>query len=193
MGSLVQETPVASASCLPQEARKPTVVLARRHERENRIWHNVEEMAAQLQTEDLDVKIVSFGELDFPRQVQAAAAADVLVGVTGSDLVNLIFLPPTGSLVEIFPSLNHDRVFVPELSNMAKMLGKNHFTYVAEGNITLDEGQSRLLYRTKSINVAVPDLAALVRHALQQSSSGSVLKSTQCSYDSARVRCTTKR
>ena len=188
-----------STACSLMDSRKPTVVLARRKEPESRVWSNVEELASELrEDQELAVKVVSFGELDFQQQVHTAAAADVLVGVTGSDLVNLMFLPLTGSLVEIFPSLQYEGVFVPELANMAKMLGKNHFTYVSEGNITLDEGRvldgrSHLLQRTKYINVAVHDLAALVRHAVQQSYNGSALGSTVCSYDSTNVQCVARK
>lgn len=173
------------------QRKKPTVIIAQRLEPEARQWVNAHELARQLQADqDLDVKVVSFGKLDFPQQVQAAATADVLVGVTGSDLVNLIFLPPTGAVIEIFPSLNHEALFVPELGNLATLLGKNHFTYAAEGNITVNEGESRLLYRVKSINIAVPDLAALVHNAAHQAWDGSGHEATKCAYQGTSVQCT---
>ena len=150
----------------------------------------MDELALELRSgHEADVKVVTFGELEFHQQVQTVAGADVLVGITGSDLVNLMFLPLTGSVVEIFPSLERESVFVPELANMAKLLGKNHFTYVANGNITLNEGESRLLFRTKAINVAVQDLAALVRHALHQTRHGSKLESCTCTYSRTSVQC----
>ena len=180
-----------SSPCTPRsEPIKPTIVLSRRKEPESRIWQNVNELALELRLgHEADVKVITFGELEFHQQVQTVAAADVLVGITGSDLVNLMFLPLTGSIVEIFPSMERENVFVPELANMAKMLGKNHFTYVANGNITLNEGESRLLFRTKAINVAVQDLAALIRHALHQTRHGSKLESFTCTYSRTNVQC----
>ena len=175
------------------ETTKPRVILSKRKDSESRVWKNVEDLAAELSTdEDLDVRVVTFGTLPFFEQVQMAAEADVLVGITGSDLVNMMFLPLTGSIVEIFPAAEHETVFVPELANMAKMLGKNHFTYVSAGNITFNEAESRLIFRTKTIEVAVTDLAALVRHAVQQTRHGSYLQSFACTYTGLAVECRSK-
>ena len=175
---------------LPKREGSPVVVLAKRKEPETRIWENVEDLALELRTGyGMRVEVVSLGELPFPQQVSTISAADVLVGITGSDLVNLMFLPPQGSVIEIFPSLDHQGVFIPELGNMAKMLGKNHFSFVSDGNITVDEGEARLLYRTKYIRVAVKDLAALVHFAVHQSLHGSSLMHTGCIYNHVTARC----
>jgi len=124
-------------------------------------------------------------------QVKKVAAVEVLVGVTGSDLVNLMFLPSSGSVVEIFPAVGHEGIFVPELANMAKMLGKNHFPFVTHGNLTaVNEGESRLLYRVQELNVGpVSNLAALVNHAAYQTMYGSSLKHTSCQPVGGLVRC----
>jgi hypothetical protein len=124
-------------------------------------------------------------------QVKKVAAVDVLVGVTGSDLVNLMFLPSSGSVVEIFPAVGHEGVFVPELANMAKMLGKNHFPFVTHGNLTaVNERESRLLYRVQELNVGpVSNLAALVNHAAYQTIFGSSLKHSSCQLAEGFVKC----
>lgn len=49
-------------------------------------------------------QIVDFGSLSFADQLQAVQGAAALVGVSGSDLINGIFLPLTGVLVEILPA-----------------------------------------------------------------------------------------
>ena len=124
-------------------------------------------------------------------QVEKVAAADVLVGVTGSDLVSLMFLPPSGSVVEIFPAVGRKGIFVPELANMAVLLGKNHFPFVAHGNFTaVDEGESRLLFRVQALNVGpVDSLAALVNHAAYQTTYGSSLQHSACALAEGFVQC----
>lgn len=150
----------------------------------------MEEVANELRSGyGMRVEVVSMGELSFPMQVSTVSSADVLVGITGSDLVNLMFLPSKGSIIEIFPSVDHQGVFIPELSNMAKMLGKNHFAFVSDGNITLDDGEERLLYRTRFISVDVTNIAALVHLAAQTSLHGTSLSHTGCIYNHSIARC----
>ena len=170
--------------------RPPRVLLSRRREADSRIWSNAEDCAEELRAMyGMQSQVVTFGDLSFEDQVRLTASADVLVGITGSDLVNMMFLPLSGSLVEIFPSLDHEQVFVPELGNMARLLGKNHFVYVTTGNLTLDYSQHRLLYKAKRVTVPVADLAALISHAARQAISGSSMQHTECDNLDGVVSC----
>ncbi|KAL0025597.1 hypothetical protein WJX79_006073 [Trebouxia sp. C0005] len=89
----------------------------------------------------------------------------------GSDLMNLVFLPISGSIVEIFPVAQGRQVFTPELWNLAHMVGKNHLKYVSPYNSTLmlDEGGKvvgdRPVHQTKATEVHVPGLVALIEAA----------------------------
>ena len=173
-----------------REDRPPRVLLSRRREAESRIWSNAEDCAEELRAlYGMQSQVVTFGDLGFEDQVRLTASADVLVGITGSDLVNMMFLPLSGSLVEIFPSLDHEQVFVPELGNMARLLGKNHFVYVTTGNLTLDYSEHRLLYKAKRVTVPVADLAALISHAARQAMSGSSMQHTECDNLGGVVSC----
>ena len=174
----------------PTAERRPRVVVARRREKDTRIWENAQDLADVLQSAyGLDAEVVTLGDLPFNDQVKLVGSADVLVGITGSDLVNLMFLPAEGSIVEIFPTLGGEGIFIPELSNMAALLGKNYFPYVTTGAVQVDESQDRLLYRMKRVSIATPDLAALVHHAARQAISGSTLKYHKCHNHEGFVRC----
>lgn len=177
--------------------RAPRVVISKRRPADSRILANAEELANFLRTNHkMDATVACFGELAFPDQVSIASHADVLVGVTGSDLINLMFLPLHGSIVEIFPAHNGESVFTPELYNMARMLGKNHLSYVSVGNVTvsLDESSAqlggKLLHSAKSISVSVPDVAALIQVAARQALGGSVWGRTSCRKHQENITCT---
>ena len=180
--------------------RAPRVVISKRRPTDSRILANADKLALFLRdTYRMDACVVSFGELAFADQVRAAARADVLVGVTGSDLINLMFLPRYGSVVEVFPALSTDVVFTPELSNMARMLGKNHLSYVSVGNVTQtfddETGAQRggkLLHSAKSIAVSIPDLAALIGVAAQRALGGSVWGRTSCLKHQDNITCTSE-
>ena len=179
--------------------RAPRVVISKRRPADSRILANADELATFLQnTYKMDACVVCFGELSFADQVRAAAHADVLVGVTGSDLINLMFLPQYGSIVEVFPALDTDVVFTPELSNMARMLGKNHLSYVSAGNVTLTYDESgaqrggKLLHSAKYVAVSIPDLAALIGVAAQRALGGSVWGRTSCSKSKDNIACTSE-
>ena len=59
--------------------------------------------------------MVDFGKLSFQEQVRTVHDAAVLAGISGSDLINAIFLPSRGVLVEIDPSNRGAQVVLPEL------------------------------------------------------------------------------
>ncbi|KAL0019453.1 hypothetical protein WJX77_002080 [Trebouxia sp. C0004] len=68
--------------------------------------------------------VVTFGDLSFADQLLAVSDAAVLIGVTGSDLVNLVFLPSNAAIVEVFPVVQGQQVFTPELWHLAQMTGR---------------------------------------------------------------------
>ena len=179
--------------------RAPRVVISKRRPADSRILANADELALFLRNiYRMDACVVSFGELAFADQVRAAAHADVLVGVTGSDLINLMFLPRYGSIVEVFPALDTNVVFTPELSNMARMLGKNHLSYVSAGNVTVTYDETgaqrggKLLHSAKSVAVSIPDLAALIGVAAQRALGGSVWGRTSCLKHQDNITCTSE-
>ena len=154
-----------------QRANPKRIIIAVRKPNESRALGNVADLHAALQSRGYNASIVTFGKLTFQQQLEAVSDAAVLVGVTGSDLMNLVFLPISGSIVEIFPVAQGQQVFTPELWNLAHMVGKNHLKYVSPYNSTLmldSEGQvmgDRPVHQTKATEVHVPGLVALIEAA----------------------------
>ena len=147
------------------------VVIAMRKHSESRKLNNAEELLAALTSFGFDAELVTFGDLSFADQLKIISDAAVLVGVTGSDLVSLVFLPINAAIVEIFPVAQGEQVFTPELWHLAQMSGKQHLKYVSPYNSTLmvdDNGQvigDRPVHQVNSTDVHVPSLAALVKSA----------------------------
>ena len=163
----------------PSQSVSPKrVVIAVRRSDESRRLSNADDLFSALQSQGFNASFVTFGELTFTQQLQAVSDAAVLVGVTGSDLINLVFLPITGSVVEIFPVAQGNQVFTPELWNLAHMLGKNHLKYVSPYNSTLmldSEGHllsDRPVHQVKATDVHVPSLVALIEAASIASDAG---------------------
>jgi hypothetical protein len=50
-----------------------------------------------------DVRVADFAALDWEDQVRAAASADLMVGVHGNGLTNLLWLQPGSVVIELFP------------------------------------------------------------------------------------------
>lgn len=66
------------------------------------------------------MQIVQLGKLSFREQLLVVQGASVLVGVSGSDLVNGIFLPKQGALVEILPmNRGHPVSLLPSTMHLA--------------------------------------------------------------------------
>lgn len=147
------------------------VVVALRRPFESRKLNNADELLAASKSFGFDAEAVTFGDLSFSDQMKVVSDAAVLVGVTGSDLVSLIFLPTDAVIVEIFPVAHGEQVFTPELWHLARMSGKQHLQYVSPYNSTLmldDNGQmigDRPVHQVNSTDVHVPSLAALVKSA----------------------------
>ena len=60
-----------------------------------------------------DVQVVDFGELSFAEQLQAVSNATLLAGISGSDLMNAVFLPRGAGMVEILPQVRGHQVQDP--------------------------------------------------------------------------------
>ena len=58
-------------------------------------------------------QVMDFGKHSFQEQLEAVRGASALVGISGSDLVNGIFLPSHGAVVEILPSNRGHQVCTP--------------------------------------------------------------------------------
>ena len=147
------------------------VVVAMRKQSESRRLNNAKELLVALESFGFDAELVTFGDLSFADQLKIISDAAVLVGVTGSDLVSLVFLPTNAAIIEIFPVAQGEQVFTPELWHLAQMSGKQHLKYVSPYNSTLmvdGNGQAtgdRPVHQVNSTDVHVPSLAALVKSA----------------------------
>lgn len=67
------------------------------------------------------VDVVDYAGLSWSEQVAATASCDLLVGVHGNGLTNLLWLPPHAGVIEIFPAGAHhyDYQVLSELRNLA--------------------------------------------------------------------------
>lgn len=67
-----------------------------------------------------DVATVDFARLSWADQVRATGGADLLVGVHGNGLTNLLWLPDNASVLEVFPAGMHhyDYQFLAELAGL---------------------------------------------------------------------------
>ena len=123
-----------------------------------------------------NVSEATFGDMTFEAQLRMLADATVLVGVSGSDLVSLLFMPLKAVVVEIFPLVLGVPVFCPELANQARNCGKLHRPYYSPYNATLFEdletGQpidARPIHQTKLVQVHIPSIISHIQGAVQAS------------------------
>ena len=154
-----------------QQANLKRVVVAQRKPSESRHMNNSSELLLALEGRGFNASAVTFGELSFPDQLRAVSEAAVLVGVTGSDLVNLVFLPLNAVIIEVFPIVQGEQVFTPELWHLAQMTGKQHLKYVSPYNSSVlrdDQGHvigDKPVHQVKATDVHVPSLTALIESA----------------------------
>ena len=90
-----------------------------------------------LEARGFKVEVVTFGQLPFKQQIATVADAAGLVGLSGSDLVNAMFMPDGAALVEVFPLNRGAPIINPELHNFARMLGLTYVRYTSPLNATL--------------------------------------------------------
>lgn len=153
-----------------QSADPKRIVVAQRRNTESRRMNNVSDLLVALMDRGFNATVVTFGDLSFADQLHAVSDAAVLVGVTGSDLVNLVFLPSNAAVVEVFPVVQGQQVFTPELWHLAQMTGKQHLKYVSPYNSTIlanDKGEvsDRPVHQVNATDVHVPSLLALIESA----------------------------
>ena len=70
----------------------------------------------------LSSQVVEFGKLSFADQIRTVHDAAVLAGISGSDLINAIFLPRQGVLVEMNPLNRGAQVPSPGFLRVCKLL-----------------------------------------------------------------------
>ena len=104
-------------------------MIATRKENESRRLANAHELAESMRTQGWNVSLATFGDMTFEAQLRILANTTVLVDVSGSDLVSLLFMPLKAVVVEIFPLVLGVPVFCPELANQARNCGKLHRPY----------------------------------------------------------------
>ena len=90
-----------------------------------------------MEARELRVQTVTFGSLTFKQQIAAVSDVAGLVGISGSDLVNAMFMPDGAALIEIFPLNRGVPIVNPELHNFGRMLGLTYARYTSPINATL--------------------------------------------------------
>lgn len=151
-------------------------MIASRRENESRRLANAHDLARSMRSKGWNVSLATFGDMTFEAQLRMLVNATVLVGVSGSDLVSLLFMPLKAVVVEIFPLVLGVPVFCPELANQARNCGKLHRPYYSPYNATLfndpETGQpidARPLHQTKLVQVDIPSMISHIQGAVQAS------------------------
>ena len=161
---------------LLQEADPKRVVIAARKANENRRLGNTQELASSLRSKGFNVSVATFGDMTFEEQLLMVADAKVLVGVHGSDLVNMLFMPLRAVVIEVLPLVLGVPLFNPELANQARNYGKFHRPYYSPFNATLFQNpetgepiDARPIHQAKMIEVHVPDVVSLIQGSVSAS------------------------
>jgi len=151
------------------------IVIASRKDTESRRLANAADLDG-LVSNSWNVSLVTLGIMTFLSQLHVMADAKVLVGVSGSDLVSLLFMPFKAAVIEILPLVLGTPVFCPELANQARNSGKVHRPYYSPYNATLFEDaetgepiQARPIHQAKLVTVHVPSMVAHIQGAVQLS------------------------
>ena len=159
-----------------QEANPNRILIAARKESESRRLLGAETVAAHLSSQGWNVSVVTMGNLSFEQQLRLVADAKVLVGVSGSDLVSLLFMPFRAAIVEVFPLVMGVPAYNFELANQARNCGKVLRAYYSPFNATVftDESTGKPvdaapLRQSKTVKVDVAGLVAAIYGAVKAS------------------------
>lgn len=182
--------PLSHLELDPEQKLKLRAIVSQRRTTESRHWDNAGEVVTELEGLDMNARLAVMGELSFEEQVQMVAAADVLVGVHGSDLLNMLWLPLGGSIVEIFPKVDRKAMYIPELPNLSGLLAKGHFVYVSSGEVLIDPNEHGV-FRVRHMNVTASDVAPLIQLAASQAREHLRLEGIHCStnYEVNLITC----
>jgi len=71
------------------------------------LTHDAEKSVMKLLSAHTDVSTVDFSGMPWADQVHAAAQSDLMLGVHGNGLTNLLWLPPHATVIELFPEGVH--------------------------------------------------------------------------------------
>lgn len=160
-----------------QEANPTRALVLMRKEDDSRRLVNAPELVHALITTGWNASLVTMGNLSFEEQLHLTADAKVMIGVHGSDMVSFMFMPFRTVVIEIMPQLLGKPVQNPELANQCRNQGKVHFFYFCsqDATLVLDPAtnkpiDARPVLQANLVTVNVPDVVALVRGAVEQSS-----------------------
>ena len=149
-----------------QEANSKRILVAARKGSESRRLLDANEVATQLSSQGWNASVVTMGDLSFEQQLRLVADAKLLVGVSGSDLISMLFMPFRAAVVEIFPMVLGVPAYNPELANQARNYGKILRPYYSPYNATLftDESTGKPVDATplRQSNLVKVDVAGLV-------------------------------
>jgi hypothetical protein len=113
----------------PARHGRPVITLIRRRYRggaptaDRRISNEDALVSALGALGGVDVQAVDFAEMPYVEQVQRVSETDVLIGMHGAGLTNLLWLPPGAGVIELMPSPEG----VPlTYANMAMWLGRRY-------------------------------------------------------------------
>jgi hypothetical protein len=102
-----------------------------------RSFYNLAEMLAIADKYNIPYTVVEKVPPDFISQVNLVADHGVIVAPHGAGLMNLMFMPPFGAVVEIFPYQTHHNLY----SGIAAMVGVAHYpVHTYNGTETLSDG-----------------------------------------------------
>ena len=161
-----------------QEANPKRILIATRKESESRRLVDAEKVADHLSSQGWNVSVVTMGDLSFEQQLRMVTDAKALVGVSGSDLVSMLFMPFRAAVVEIFPMVMGVPAYNPELSNQARNCGKVLRPYYSPFNATLFANEPTgepvdathtLLRQSKTVKIDVAGLVATIQGAIKAS------------------------
>ena len=159
-----------------QEASPLRVTTSTRKESESRRLANAQELANSMLDMSWNVSIATLGDMTFEAQLLMMVDAKVLVGVSGSDLVSLLFMPFKAVVIEMFPLVLGVPVSCPELSNQARNCGKLLRPYYSPYNATLFEDpntgqpiEARPIHQTTLVQVNIPSMLSHIEGAVQSS------------------------
>jgi hypothetical protein len=108
----------------------------------------------------IELRIVDFALLPFKEQIRIVANTDVLLGVHGNGLSHTLFLPSTGSLIELFPP---DSLRV-EYSILTRARGLNYFGWVDQkGWVRETDAETLGSYGTIFVDSIHTDVDAIIQ------------------------------
>jgi capsular polysaccharide biosynthesis protein len=108
------------------QVKTSDLIYIARFDADRRKLLNEEQLAYQL--EKLSFKIVTLSDKTLAEQVQLFHTAKVVVGPHGAGLSNLVYSRNNPTLVELFPSISDQKVYL-FFANICRSMGLDHWMY----------------------------------------------------------------